>query len=50
MQEEHEELSMNEKVIIEQSPRNSDNLLNERDKEIRLNEMNRNVVKTNFRY
>lgn len=41
---------MNEKVIIEQSPRTSDNLLGEHDKLMKMNEMNRNVVKSNFRY
>lgn len=41
---------MNEKVVIESSPRTSDNLLSEHDKIMKMNEMNRNVVKSNFRY
>ena len=51
MLEQHELLSMNEKdVIMEQSLRTSDNLLGEHDKLMKMNEMNRNVVKSNFRY
>ena len=50
MLEQNELLSMNEKVVIEHSPRTSDHLVSEHEKLMKMNEMNRNVVKSNFRY